>query len=531
MPEVFATIATFGRLRWRLIRGAIRLGGVQQLGAVLGIAIAVIAGVAGFVAGLFVERLDANVADVRVFAITGLVVATMAFGVIAGVSQSVDPRVIATEPLTDIQRAAGILAAVALGPVGLATAVVGAGLALGAVDGAMSVPILILATGSWLASLLLAARTVTNALAMLAARFPRGGQLVVGITGLVFYGAFQIIPAWLSGLDESDRHRVAEALRFSPPGQIAAAFDDAGSNPGQAVVHVALASLWLPVLAAVFVATTTRLGETVSRSGTQSSSADRGRLGRTVRRWCGTGPTGALAWRFILVRLRTPRTLLETITGSALGVGAVLIPSLVSDTPGSGAVLVGGAIQLAVLFGAGNTFGNSGPPIIYEFLAGADPRTFVRAAARGVMIVAAPLALIGPLLTTAITGEWAYFLAGVGVGVGGLFAGTGAAVVQSALVPIAIPESDNPFAGGESGKGIVAALLLVCVLTGLAVATVPIAILLIWATFTGNVIIITVSGLATVLAGWVVMRLGERIATARIMNHEPEFMAAVTPAR
>ena len=528
---MIATIATFGRLRWRLIRGAVRLGGVQQLGAVLGLVMASVAGASGFFAGLFIERIDTNVADLRVFAITGLVTATLAFGVIAGVSQSVDPRVVATEPLTDLERAAGILATVALGPVGLATTVVGAGLAIGAVDGALSIPILALATVSWLASLLFAARTVTNTLALLAARFPRAGQLIVGVTGLAFYGAFQVVPAWLSRLDEADRHRVADALRFTPPGQIASAFERVGSQPALALLHVVLASLWIPVLAAIFVATTTRLGGTVSHTGAKSSSPDRRRIGQLVRRWCGTGPAGALAWRFILVRLRTPRTLLETITGSALGVGAVLIPSLVGDTPGSGAVLVGGAIQLAVLFGAGNTFGNSGPPIIYEFLAGAEPPTFVRGAARAVLIVAAPLALIGPLLTTAITGEWSYLPAGVGVGIGGLFAGTGAAIVQSALVPIAIPESDNPFAGGESGKGIVAALLLVCVLTGLAVVTVPIAVLLIWATFTGNVIFTTVCAVATVFAGWFVMRLGERIATARITNHEPEFVAAVTPAR
>jgi len=206
---VITTIAAFAKLRWRLIRGAIRLGGVQQLGAVLGLVMAIIAGVAGFFAGIFIERVDANVADLRVFAITGLVTATLAFGVIAGMSQSVDPRVVAAEPLTDLERAAGILATVALGPVGLATTAVGAGLAIGAVDGALSIPILVLATVSWLASLLLAARTVTNALALLAARFPRGGQLVVGVTGLAFYGAFQVIPAWLSRLDEPDHHRVA----------------------------------------------------------------------------------------------------------------------------------------------------------------------------------------------------------------------------------------------------------------------------------------------------------------------------------
>lgn len=526
-----ATIITFGKLRWRLIRGAIHMGGVQQLGAVLGLAIAVVAGLGGFTAGMFIDRFDTNVDDLRVFASVGLVGATLAFGVIAGVSQSVDPRVVAAEAMTDRERAAGILATVALGPVGLATTAVGAGLAVGAFDGVMSVLVLVLATASWLASLLFTARSATNALALLAARFPRAGQLIVGLTGLTFYGAFQVVPAWLSRLDEARRHNVAEALRFTPPGQIASAFADAGTAPAEALAHVVLASLWLPVLAGVFIVTSTQLGGTLSHAGQHSPSPERHAVARMVRRWCGTGASGALAWRFILVRLRTPRTLLETVTGSALGVGAVLIPSFVGDTPGSGAVLVGGAIQLAVLFGAGNTFGNSGPPVMHEFLAGADPRMFVRAASRGVLIVAAPLAVIGPLLTSAITGEWAYFAAGLGVGVGGLFAGTGAAIVQSALVPIAIPESDNPFAGGESGKGIVAALLLVCVLTGLAVVTIPIAVLLVWATYVGSVAVTTMCGVATVFAGWLVLRLGERIATGRIMNHEPEFMAAVTPAR
>ena len=76
--------------------------------------------------------------------------------------------------------------------------------------------------------------------------------------------------------------------------------------------------------------------------------------------------------------------------------------------------------------------------------------------ARSIGIVASPLALIGPLLAASITGEWRYLVAGLGVGVGALLAGTGAAVVQSALVPIAMPESDNPFASGESGKGMLA---------------------------------------------------------------------------
>jgi hypothetical protein len=164
-------------------------------------------------------------------------------------------------------------------------------------------------------------------------------------------------------------------------------------------------------------------------------------------------------------------------------------------------------------------------------LAGADTATLVRGKARSIVVVAAPLALLGPLLAAAITGEWRYLIAGFGVGIGGLMAGTGAAIVQSTLVPIAIPESDNPFAGGESGKGMVAALLLGVVLAGLAIVTVPVALALFWATDRGRVGLVTVFGAATIVVGWGVMRVGIRIANRRLRGRDPEFIASVTPAR
>ncbi len=68
-------------------------------------------------------------------------------------------------------------------------------------------------------------------------------------------------------------------------------------------------------------------------------------------------------------RFRTPRTALETFTGAGVGMAAVLVPTLVRDDAGSGAVLVGGAVQLAVLFMSGNSFGTRRP--------GADPRAAV----------------------------------------------------------------------------------------------------------------------------------------------------------
>ena len=103
--------------------------------------------------------------------------------------------------------------------------------------------------------------------------------------------------------------------------------------------------------------------------------------------------------------------------------------------------------------------------------------------------------------------------------------------MQSALVPIAIPDSDNPFASGESGKGMIAALLLCVVLGALALATLPVALALIWATDTGSTALVTVYGALTVAIGWVLMQVGIKIATARLRGHEPEFITALTPSR
>jgi hypothetical protein len=250
-----------------------------------------------------------------------------------------------------------------------------------------------------------------------------------------------------------------------------------------------------------------------------------------ARRACGRGVSGAIAWRSLLTRFRTPRTALETFTGAGVGLAAVLVPTLTRDTAGSGAVLVGGAIQLAVLFMSGNSFGSDGPPVTHELLAGANLSDLIAGKARSIAIVASPLAVIGPLLAATITGEWRFFVAGLGVGAGALLAGTGAAVVQSALVPIAVPESDNPFASGESGKGMIAALLLCVVLGSLALATLPVALALIWATDTGSTALVTVYGVLTVAVGWVLMQVGIKIASARLGGHEPEFVIAVTPSR
>ena len=521
-------IRAFVRLRWRLLRGAIRHGGAEQVGAIVSTVASVLfglgAGIAIMVAGRTSDRAD----ELAVLFCTLALLAVVGFGIVAGISQPIDPRVIAAEPLSDRDRAIGLLAAASFGPPGLAGVAIGIGLGLGMVRGVSDVPLVVFAVASWLLSLLLVARTATNLLALLASRFPRAGQLIVGLTGLIFYGAFQFVPLFLSRLDAPERTRFTNVLAWTPPGQIGRAL----TGDHRVWLHVVVGSVWIPLLAVAFAWSARELSLSIRRSGgLETADAERGPIARLARRWCGAGAEGAVAWRSILTRFRTPRTALETFTGAGVGMAAVLVPTLARDAAGSGAVLVGGAVQLAVLFMAGNSFGSDGPALTHEFLSGVGARTLVRGKARSIAIVAAPLAVIGPLAAASLTGEWQYLAAGFGVGVGGLLAGTGAAVVQSAMVPIAIPESDNPFAGGESGKGIVAALLLAIVLAALAVVTVPIALALFWATDRGRVGLVTLFAGVTVLVGWGLLRAGTHVATSRLTAREPEFIAAVTPAR
>lgn len=522
----------FARLRWRLLRGSINHGGAEQAGAVLS---TVGSAALGFGGGLAIavagHRVD-YVSDLAVIFCTVVTVAVLGFGIVAGIAQPIDPRVIAAEPLTDRDRTLGLLVASAVGPPGLAGIMLGVGLAIGMTNGVGSLPIVLLAVISWLLALLLAARTATNLLALLASSHPRSSQVLVGVAGLGFYALFQLIPLLMRDITPGGRARLALVMSWTPPGMIGRALGLAGTDPLRAVGFLLAGSVWLVALIAGFTWSTRTLAVTVRRGGgSQANAGAPNAVVRLARRACGSGAAGAVAWRSLLTRFRTPRTMLETFTGAGVGLAAVLVPTLWRDDPGSGAVLVGGAVQLAVLFMAGNSFGIDGPPIAYEVLTGADTRTLVIGKARSIAIVAAPLGVAGPVLAASITAEWEYFVAGLGIGIGGLLAGTGAAVVQSAMVPIAMPESDNPFASGESGRGFVAALLLAVVLAGLALVTLPVALALFWAVSRSDTLLVTAYGLLTVLVGWFVLRAGVQIAVWRLRGRDPEFVEAVTPAR
>jgi hypothetical protein len=522
-------VRAFVRLRWRLFRGALRHGGAEQVGAVLSLVASAVVGVGGALAVIVAGRSDDAASSIVIICV-GVVLAVLALGIVAGVSQPIDPRVIATEPLSARQRALGLLTAAGVGPPGLAGLAIGVGLAIGTIHRPAAAPVVVLAVASWLASLLLVARTATNGLSLLLTRAPRIGQFIVGFGGLAFYGLFQFLPATVAQLDDGERADLARTLRWTPPGQIGHAITVAQESVVRGSWHVLVGSFWLILLWWGFVASTERLAIAV-RSGTQQIAETPNPIARLARTACGDGAVGAIAWRSLLSRFRTPRTAIETVTGAGVGLAAALAPALLRDDPGSEAVLIGGAVQLAVLFMAGNSFGNDGPAVSYEMLAGAEPSLAVRGKARSILIVAAPLAVVGPIAAAAISGAWRFLPAGLGVGLAGLLAGVGAAVVQSTLVPIAVPDSDNPFAGGESGQGILAAGLLVLVLLCLTIATVPIGLLMLWAADRGQPLLVTLLTIVAIGLGAALHWAGIGFATRRLSGRDEEFIASVTPAR
>jgi hypothetical protein len=526
-------VSIFARLRWRLVRASFRSGSAVAVGVGLGFAFAALVGIVLGGALAVAGQRAADPGSIFVIATSMVCLGVIAIGVVVGLTQPVDPRVIATEPLTRTQLAVGLLAAAAAGPPGLSAGLIGIGLLAGATHGPLAAVPALLAATVWLATLLLLSRTTVNLLGLLATRFPRAGQLVVGVGALLGYGGFQIVPRLLGELDATEGRHLADALARTPVGQLGRALGAARDAPLVATGHALLGALWLPLLLWAYVSTTQRLLVAVrtGRGRTTEVVGRRTRRRRFLDLACGHGPSGAVARRCLATRLRTPRTALETVIALGIGAAAIVVPAIANDAPAVSTVIVGGALQLSVIFMAGNVFGNDGPALAGELLTGVAPGEIGAGVARSIVVAAAPLALAGPVVAASITGEWRFVAAAHLVAAGGLLAGTGGALAQSALVPFPVPPSDNPLAGGEAGRGCVAGLMLAAVLTVLAIVTLPIALLLLWAIDRDSVPAATLAGTATVAVGLGALRAGRAIVADRFTRAEPALLEAITPAR
>ena len=122
--------------------------------------------------------------------------------------------------------------------------------------------------------------------------------MIVGLFGLVFYGAFQFVPTGARATSTAVTvTRSPRAGRFDPAGQLGRAFgaaDDVARRrpPGTSL----LGSLWLPFLWAAFMSSTHPADGRRPRRRVggrrQRRSPTRATIGRFVRRACGSGACG-----------------------------------------------------------------------------------------------------------------------------------------------------------------------------------------------------------------------------------------------
>lgn len=521
-PTRFALVGAFIRLRWLLLASSLRSRGTERLGAAVVTMAALFAGTIGFVTLAVAGPLTDDPLELITMVTLGITVASVGLGVVTGVSRPIDLRVLAVEPISNGSRAIGLLAATAAGPAGLATMAIGAGAVVGLAGGAASLPVLVAAVLLWMLILLLAARTATEMLTMLVRRAPRTGHLVVGLAALGLYGLIQLGPAMLAGLRPDERERLVELAGWTPVGQLARAM----TVDAPAASSLGVGALTVALLAAVHLTAAGRAGHDAG----SGQVAHRGGSRRVplIERLAGPGPVGAVARRRLQVRFRRPRAALEAVAAAGIGMAAILAPVVVNG--GSRAVLLGGAVHLAVLLVAGNSFGNEGSAVVDDLVAG-GPRLLVAGTVRSTLLITAPLGVLGPLAAVAIAGAWHLLPAGWLVALGALLSGTGGAMVQSVLVPIPYPETDDPFANGESGRALASGLALLAVLATLAVAMSPVLVALWWATSAGSTLAVTVAAGASVGAGWLLCRAGTELAVRWLERETPAFAAALVPAR
>ncbi len=470
--------------------------------------------------------------DLLVVLLPAVVLGAGILAAATGVEATLDPRHLVTEPVGRLGLGLGMLAAAAIGPPSLLALGAGLGIVVGWSDSVERVLVAAVAVVAWWATLLVFSRALANTLGALASgRFRHVAQLSATLAALAIWALSQIVARDPAGWDDRRWGGLARLAAWTPPGQLGRAVT-VTDTPATSLGHLALGASWLPLLVALSVASTWRLATSAPRPGGSGRvRVASGEPQRWLRRVLPGTPAGVLARRTLRTKLRTPRQSVNTATAIAVGAGVFFLGPLL----GGGAidprlVVAGGLIHIAVLFDGNNAYGMDGAQLWIDVAAGADAGVLVRAKVLSSLVVMLPVALVVPVGLAALSGGWAWVPAGWLIGIGSVLGAAGVAVASAALAPVAMPDSPNPLAAGDTGQGCVAGLMLSASVLVLALATAPLALVVLWASTRSPALTAAVS-LAAPLAGAALLWGGESVARARLAGREPRLVELVTPAR
>lgn len=522
-------------LKWNLLRNGLR-GRLQlRLQTWTSLVASSVLGLFGLAAFAGVGRSFAN-GDLVVVILLPVIVAGIALlSAAAGVETTIDLRNLASEPIGPQRLGAAALTAALVGPPSLLAGLSGVGLYLGfAGEAGLAGRVVVgAAVVAWWATLLLASRTAANVLGVLAhGRSRHVAQTLAAFAAVgMWFGAqvgLQAIQSW----DRERWERLADVFAWTPPGQLGRALATASSAPDTAALHVLVAVVWLPVLWWIHGVTTGRLVTAPVRPGTDARTVRTGRVGvrAGLLRFLPPGRATAVGARTMRTKARTPREAVNTVVALLLGMGALVAGPLFGGSPDSRIVLTAGLLHFAVLFESSNAFGFDGPPLWMEVAAGADGRTLVRGKAVASITTMTPFAVLLVVALAAIHGGWEWAPAALLLAAGSVLLATGASVVSATVAPFAVPDSPNPFAAGDTGQGCVASLVLMADMVVLSVVSLPVAVLVWWASTQSAGLTAAVALLGPVVGAGVLWGC-LRLAGGMIEGREPELVARITPAR
>ncbi len=529
VPEA---VRAFVALKLRVLVGTLRRGGQSRAQILSAIVASFLLGALGFLILVAVGRNAAIADDLLVVLLPAGVLGVGLLSAATGVESTIDPRIFAGEPIGRWHLGLGMLATAIVGPPAVLACLVGAGVLVGWWTPGLAGTLLVLcAVSGWWVSLLLFSRMLANLLGAVATtRFRQLAHAGATLASLGALLATQVLAANPDSWDSQRWESMADIARWTPPGQLGLAITDAGT-PLKSMGHLVLGVLWLPLLLAVVVASTQRLAHSSPRPGgggrgtsrwfvaLGGSRAHTSRSARQVR---------ALGARTILTKIRTPRQAVNTLTALAVGGAVYFLAPLLGTTVDSRLVIMGGAIQFAVLFDGNNAFGMDGPAMWSEIIAGVDGATLVRGKVRSSLLVMTVPGLVLPVGLAVMTGGWKWIPAGWLVAAGSVTAAAGVAVLSAVLAPFALPDSPNPLAGGDTGQGCLAGLMLSASVLALAVVAAPVAVGVYLASNSSALLATLIAALAPVV-GVGTLWAGVVLATARVQGYEAELLAKVNP--
>jgi hypothetical protein len=146
------------------------------------------------------------------------------------------------------------------------------------------------------------------------------------------------------------------------------------------------------------------------------------------------------------------------------------------------------------------------------------------------LLVMAVPALVVPMGMALLTGGWQWLPAAWLVAAGSVLGAAGVAVASASIAPVAMPDSPNPLAAGDTGQGCVAGLLLAVCMTVLGIVSAPVAVGIYLAS-NSSAVLAASAALAAPLVGAAVLWGGMAAATARLRGREERLVDEVTPAR